>query len=76
MARRLTTNQEIAGSIPAVLIFFFVCPNTGYNYCFLSLSLAPALEKTLCCSVHSCFVGVGRFLQPPTSAEILAKLFS
>jgi hypothetical protein len=22
MARRLTTNQEIAGSIPAVLIFF------------------------------------------------------
>ena len=29
MASRLTTNQEIAGSTPAVVILFYFCPFRG-----------------------------------------------
>jgi hypothetical protein len=41
MARRLTTNQEIAGSIPAVLIFFF------YLF-FIFLTLNTIIAFCLC----------------------------
>ena len=37
MASRLTTNQEIAGSTPAVVIVFFLGPHMHFNTSFIDL---------------------------------------